>query len=66
MAITREQKQNYYRQTCDNDTPLSDCPLTVRSDLADHLKKHKKDNTTKRFAWMVGKRSSFKYLDQSQ
>lgn len=74
MALTKEVKQSIIEsfRTADADTGSPQVQIALLTaqikDLAEHLKKHKKDNHSRRgLLIMVGKRLRlFKYMEQTQ
>ena len=74
MALTKESKQQIIEKfrAADLDTGSPQVQIALLSaqitDLSEHLKKHKKDNHSRRgLLCMVGKRLRlFKYMEQTQ
>ncbi len=74
MALTKETKQDIIEKfkTADADTGSPQVQIALLTaqikDLSEHLKKHKKDNHSRRgLLSMVGKRLRlFKYMEQTQ
>lgn len=74
MAITKEKKKEIIEEfkISENDTGSAQVQIAILTyrinELAEHLKKHKKDNHSRRgLLTMVGlRRRLFKYLDETE